>query len=92
MWPEHEVMSKALKFDLEAKGQHRMGIRNAHDLLSQGDTLMCQYDMTMSKQKTLRVRFCTDRRTDRLIPLYPLNFVSKLGGGGNNTQNIYVLM
>ena len=91
MWPEHEVMSKALKFDLEAKGQHRMGIRNAHDLLSQGDTLMCQYDMTMSKQKTLRVRICTDRRTERLILLYPQIF-DKGGGGGNNTQNIYVLM
>ena len=35
-------MTKAYKFDLEVKGQHRIGIMNVCDTLSYGDTPMCQ--------------------------------------------------
>ena len=38
----HEDMTKAYKFDLEVKGQHRIGIMNVRDTSSYGDTLMCQ--------------------------------------------------
>ena len=38
----HEDMTKAFKFDLEVKGQHRIGIMNVRNKSSYGDTPMCQ--------------------------------------------------
>ena len=38
----HKDMIKAYKFDLEVKGQHRIGILNIHNTSSYGDTPMCQ--------------------------------------------------
>ena len=37
----HEDMTKAYKFDLEVKGQHRNGIMNVRNTSSYGDTPMC---------------------------------------------------
>ena len=36
----HEDLSKPYEFDLEFKGQHRIGIMNVRNILSHGDTPM----------------------------------------------------
>ena len=38
----HEDMTKANKFDIEVKGQRRIGIMNVRDTSSHGNTPMCQ--------------------------------------------------
>ena len=62
LWVGHEEMSKPYKFDLEVKGQRRIGIVNVCD--THEPNMVC-----------LRLTgICTDRRTDqtdRVIPMYP---------------------
>ena len=75
------LCKKHYKFDLEVKSQHCIEIMNVCDTLSHGDTPICQNGMQMSTQKknvTGQILICTNRRTDRAIPIHPLNFV--LGG------------
>ena len=44
-------MAKAYIFDLEVKGQHRIGNMNVHVTSSHGERLMCHNGKPMSNQK-----------------------------------------
>ena len=61
-------------YDLDVKGQDRIGIIYLHDILSHGDTPTRQiwYANIKAKKVTGRTRIGTDRRTERVIPIYPL--------------------
>ena len=70
---EHEDMTKAYKFDLEVKGQHRMGNMNVHVTSSHGDRPMCQIWSANVKLKNsygpdTNLHRQTDRQSDSFIP------------------------
>ena len=50
---------------------------NVRDTLYHGDTFTYQtkYRLSTKKRYMGRTRICTDKRTDRVISIYPLNFV-----------------
>ena len=75
------LCKKNYKFDLEVKSQRCIEIMNVCDTLSHVDTPICQIwyaNVNAKKNVTGQILICTNRRTDRAIPIHPLNFV--LGG------------
>ena len=65
----------------EVKGQCQIRIMNVRDKSSHGDRCMCKiiYGKSMSNQKKVmgwtQTDGQTERQTDKVIPIYPLNFV-----------------
>ena len=67
-------MTKAYKFDLKVKGQHRIGNMNVRDTSSYGDTpmqnMVSQFQTKKSYGPDLNLHRQTDRQTDRVIPSF----------------------
>ena len=64
-----KTSQKAYIFDLEVKGQHCIGIMNVCNISSHVANIVCQCQSLKklwARHETTR----TDRRTDRLIPIY----------------------
>ena len=70
LWVGHEKMSKPYKFDLEVKGQRRIGIVNVCDTSSHSDTPMSQIWYAYAEQESAQTDGQTEQ-TDRVIPMYP---------------------
>ena len=73
--PDTKTSQGPHKFDLKVKVQGHIRIMNVRDISSK----CAKYGKPMSNQKKVmgRTRICTDRRTDRVIPIYPLELSSR---------------
>ena len=69
--PDTKTCQKT-KFDLEVQGHHRIGIPNVRDTSSHSDIIMCQLCLANFKPKKIMdgTQICTNRRTDKVIPIY----------------------
>ena len=75
----HEDMTETYEFDLKVKAKCRFGNMNVPDISLMLIDSCAKFDKPVSNHKIVMV--CTDRRTDRVISIYPLNFIQ---GGYKN--------
>ena len=75
--PDKKTCQKPYRFDLDVKGQHRIGIMNVRDTSSHSDTPMYQIWYANVKPRKsyglyMNLHRQMDRHsTDKMIPIYP---------------------